>query len=149
MKTYKYILIVLGVVVVALVIWAIIFWRNKPESALAPAVSATAGSQANTGSAENAENLEFIKTALKDKGIAPDWTTSNCVYAYTSTKEDSQTVDIRERHTGVGCEVGDPNTSPRVESFKLRDGVVEWFDSLSGDYKSLDAYSTYLNSLPG
>ena len=149
MKIYKYILIVSGVVVLALVVWAIIAWRNNPESIPAPSGTATVESQANTNSAENAENLEFIKSALKDKSIVPDWISSNCVYAYTSTEEDSQTVDIRERHTGEGCEVGDPNVSPRIDSFRLKDGAVEWFDSLFGDYKSLDAYRAYLNSLPG
>ena len=57
MKIYKYILIVSGVVVLALVVWAIIAWRNNPESIPAPSGTATVESQANTNSAENAENL--------------------------------------------------------------------------------------------
>ena len=101
-----------------------------------------------TNSAENAENFEIIKNAIEKEGAKPDWLNSNCVFAYTNTETDYQLVSIRENHSVEGCQNGDPNISPTVDNFKLKDGIVEWLDPVSGQYVSLSVYHRYLDSLP-
>lgn len=150
MKILKYIVVALGIVMLALAVYLIFYYFNKSKALpINNNISPTGQiAEPSIDSAENAENLEFIKNALKEEGIGPSWISSNCIYAVTTTKEDFQSIDIREDHTSEGCRIGDPNVSPRIESFRLKDGVVEWFDSLPGNYAPLDAYRQYLNSLP-
>lgn len=148
MRALRYALIVFAVVVLASLAYLIYSRINKSKTQTAIENSPTPVNNLGANSAENAENLAFIKSALVRENINPSWINSNCVYAVTSTEEDFQTVEIRERHTGEGCEVGDPSVSPRIDGFKLKDSIIEWFEFVSGDYVSLDDYRQCLNSLP-
>jgi len=94
-------------------------------------------------SVENIENFEFIKSALYREAIIPSWTSSGCAYAVTTSATDHQLVEIRETHN-ASCG-GDPNTSPRIETFRLTDGKVEWLDTRDGGFYSLTDYRHYLS----
>lgn len=158
-KNWKVFLIVFIVVAVIIIMCILSAWLLIKQLSKSPntaenniPASSTASSQTADAppgkSAENIENLALIIDILKKENITPSWIDSQCIFAYTSSEADYQAVEIREDHQSESCQAGDPNVSPRVDSFKLKDGALEWLDSLSGQYVSLDEYRKYLDSLP-
>lgn len=158
-RNWKVFLVVFIVVAVIIIMCILSAWLlikqlskspNQAENNL-PAGSTTS-SQATVvppgNSAENIENLAIIIDILKKENLSPSWIDSQCIFAYTSSETAYQAVEIREDHQSESCQAGDPNVSPRVDSFKLKDGALEWLDSLSGQYVSLNEYRKYLDSLP-
>jgi len=143
MNATKYVMVGVTIAIVIIAVAVIIIFIYKPEKANGPSTTPTAVTQQVTNSAENAENFELIKSGLEKEAITPDWTTSGCAYAVTATETDYQTVEIRELHDDV-CG-GDPNTSPKIETFRLTDGNVEWYDIRYDKFVPFGDYRHYLS----